>query len=79
MLNEFKDFLLLMANAPKSEIEPSICARLKKLAENPTSKELELIIDDCAYWDSASSFAMFALMKTLENLKKYEQLSLRPN
>jgi hypothetical protein len=61
-----------LSEAPESQIDPSICVRLAKLAENPSSTEMKAILDDCVAYGLASDFAVAAMGIVYEDLKDAE-------
>lgn len=65
-----KDLIDMLAAAPSSEIDPAIVPRIAALndSEDP-AEDLQGIIDSCARYSLASSFAMLAMEATLALLK----------
>ncbi len=63
-MNSCKNILTLLAQAPKSQCDPSVLPRLQALADSddePKADQLHDILDDCAHYSLCSDFMMNAM------------------
>jgi hypothetical protein len=61
--------LLMLAQAPESQIAKEVRVRLAMLAITPDADEMKAILDDCAKYSLASDFAMVAMDAVWHQLK----------
>jgi hypothetical protein len=63
-MNTCKNILTLLAQAPKSQCDPSVLPRLQALAdsdEEPKADQLHDILDDCVHASLCSDFMVSSL------------------
>jgi hypothetical protein len=74
MSNQFSDIFAALAEAPDSQIDAKITARLRTMAtaEQVSAAEMKALLDECCYASLASDFAMQAMHTVWCELKKAE-------
>ena len=73
-IDDIRELLNELSNAPDTQIDKTVCVRLKNLSvkENLHFKDIEVILDDCAYYALASDFGMEVMDTIWKELKKLE-------
>ena len=78
---DIRELLYKLAEAPPgphAQIDETICARLKALADSETmqASDMKQILDDCAFASLASDFAMVAMNIAWQQLLQDEGTSV---
>ena len=71
-MNKHSQILKSLSTAPDSQLDKSICERLKTLSERDSLKaeDIKKILDDCAYGSLASDLVMRILDIVWRELKE---------